>query len=315
METKTLIIIILSIITSISISLFAITFKDAKDDWFSWNINLLWILPMMLILNISIWTITAYLRKIAMRYSGFNEQDIKLVFGPRDDFDLEYFKNNYNVRKIKMIDGWCRKSNHIITSIINLLLITTWIDDESLKYQVAFLGQLVNVFISYFTLYSKNRLSFPLYGSSSRIRDGTMGRINLLVVRYVSLCTVISIGSIMSIIDGNDDEKNLLLAIIYIPTAFGDAAGELVGSTWGYHDFKVYGIGEINKKSIEGTIAVFFFSIFPMLIVIWVRNQFDKLLLIFIISIQSTILEVVSIRSTDNFLLPIMNAFVVYLRN
>lgn len=269
---------------------------------------------MMLCMNIGIWTCTAWIRWYVMGWCGFNNQERYDVINERSDFELQEYLDRFSSFKLKCIDGLCRKSNHIITAIMNLLLITTWIDDKSLKYQISFCGQVINILMSYFFLDKNWGLAFTLYGSSSRIRDGKLARANLLMVRYMSLCTIISVGSIMSLIDKNlndDDLENLLLALLYMPTALGDAAGEIFGSLFGKHEFKVYGLGEINKKSIEGTFAVFIFSIVPMVLLLWIREQWSYLGLVFILSSQSTILELISFRGTDNYVLPVVNAWVI----
>ncbi len=307
--------IIFGMIVALTILLFGFTFNETKYLWFGWNTWFLLALPTGVLMNMGIWTFAAYVRWYVMEKCNFTDQERYDVINSRENFDLLHFTHKYSSFILKCIDGLCRKSNHILTACMNLLFITAWVKDRVLKYQVAFCGQIISILLSLFYLTKNSTLAFPLYGSSSRIRDGTLARFNLLMVRCVSLFAILSIGSIMSWVDDNitEDEENLLLALLYMPTAFGDAAGEIIGSLFGKHEFKVYGLGEINKKSIEGTFAVFFFSIGPMILLLWIKDLWKYLGLSFVLASQSTILELISFRCTDNYVLPVSNALVIYL--
>jgi dolichol kinase len=311
---KVLIMMTLMFITSFGLFWNSYYYDEGKHVWFSYNPDLFWVLPIMIASNILIWTTTAMIRWRAMDYLEFTEDEKLLVVQERRKFNIDEFTEKYSKFHLKIIDGLCRKSNHIFTSIFNLLFITSWVEDETLKYQSAVLAQVINITVSYLTLDSNNIISYPLYGSSSRIRDGKLGRLNLFIVRCASLATIISVGSFMIFYRPlfTDDERNLLIGIIYIPTALGDAAGEIFGSLFGKHEFKVYGLGEINKKSIEGTLAVFLFSFVPMCLITSIRGE-SFYILSLIISLQSTFLELVSFRSTDNFILPVGNVLTIYL--
>jgi dolichol kinase len=44
------------------------------------------------------------------------------------------------------------------------------------------------------------------------------------------------------------------------PLLWGDSFGEIIGSFFGKWKFNVYGLGDVNQKTVEGTFAVFLSS-------------------------------------------------------
>ena len=93
---------------------------------------------------------------------------------------------------------------------------------------------------------------------------------------------------------------------------FGDAFGEIIGAPFGKHTFSVKGLGEINKKSIEGCIAVFITTLIPSWILIYVKsdwkNEYWLYWTVVIGSVLCVLTETFSFRSTDNFTIPVVMA-------
>ena len=110
----------------------------------------------------------------------------------------------------------------------------------------------------------------------------------------------------------------MIFFLVYAPLIIGDALGELVGGPYGGKYFSVFavrGLGEINRKSIEGCLAVFVGSLVSCLIVCTAFGviHFTWALLCFILATVTTIVETLSFRSTDNALIPICNCLVLVL--
>ena len=55
----------------------------------------------------------------------------------------------------------------------------------------------------------------------------------------------------------NEITNKSLIALAMQPLIWGDTFGEVIGSFYGKMEFSVRGIGEINKKTVEGTVSVF----------------------------------------------------------
>jgi dolichol kinase len=106
---------------------------------------------------------------------------------------------------------------------------------------------------------------------------------------------------------------------IFIPTAFlifgplagGDGFADLIGRRYGKRKFKI-----LSEKSVEGTLAMFFFSLIGtlgLLGVYWLIldpvyasiSIISLIIPILTVSLVTTIIEILSPRHTDNLIVPI----------
>jgi dolichol kinase len=266
--------------------------------------------------TIVLWVIIIFLRWKYLEYHGMTSEEYISILGNRKNFNLEKYQALYDHRVLIISDGIFRKVNHIITTIFNLIVITYYTDTDNQKLQLSILGQITLVSVSILFYRTNTIISFLVYGTGSRIRDGKSARLNILTVRMIGIPSFIIIGTLMdysSLLDKlTVKEKKISLMMIYLPLIVGDAMGEIIGSLFGKHTFKVYGIGEINKKSIEGTFAVFLGSLVSIMIMCGYNQVDTKTYLIgTVISIVSTFTELIALRSTDNFFIPIINLLVL----
>jgi dolichol kinase len=266
--------------------------------------------------NVCFWMIIIYLRWKYLENHGMTLEEYFNILGNRKDFHLELYQLRYPNKVLNIADGLFRKINHILTTIFNIIIITYYIEDDHERLQLSIIGQFSLTSVSLLCYHTNTFLSFLVYGSSCRIRDGKSARLNILTVRMIGIPSFVIIGSLLSVYKDTltQDEKKISLLLMYLPLIIGDAMGEIIGSIFGKHTFKVYGIGEINRKSYEGTFAVFISSFISILSVCFYNNvNHHTYLLGFIISIVSTIVELSAVRSTDNFMIPIVNALILIL--
>jgi len=92
----------------------------------------------------------------------------------------------------------------------------------------------------------------------------------------------------------------------------------VIGSFYGKLEFKVIGIGEINKKTVEGTVAVFISSLVGLLLVYFLMVPLDAdmfkysaLTTCLYHAFLSMIIEVGAPRSTDNFFLQVFGLWIL----
>jgi dolichol kinase len=83
-------------------------------------------------------------------------------------------------------------------------------------------------------------------------------------------------------------------------------------------EFNVIGIGEINKKTVEGTTAVFISSFVSLVAVYWMLIEpgvelfyYNYIATLFFHAIVSMIVEVAAPRSTDNFFLQTFGLYIL----
>merc|ERR1711963_1358807 len=105
--------------------------------------------------------------------------------------------------------------------------------------------------------YRKNIIGNFVY-QGCRIRDGQYGRFNQVVVNFWAYSARIIMMTILLNLTESFTESMYkdILCLAMQPLIWGDTFGEIIGAFFGKHEFEVKGIGEINKKTVEGTIAV-----------------------------------------------------------
>mgnify|MGYP003335123232 CR=1 FL=1 len=112
----------------------------------------------------------------------------------------------------------------------------------------------------------------------------------------------------------------------------------VIGAFFGKREFQVRGIGEINKKTVEGTVAVFVSSILGMILVdqfyinqfydipnsssnlnlntedhLQLTYKFNKMLVFGLTSLVCMFFEVMAFRGTDNFFLQLSGLIMLLL--
>lgn len=240
----------------------------------------------------------------------------KIIFSNRKiNFDLKYFIDKYGDRNLRIVDGLSRKLLHIATGCWRLLVLNLVIKDTQVSLKVTLFFQVIAVFL-FIVSYSSNNifgLAGILYGATSRIRDGIYGRKNIFVAQFSFLCLLPLALLEKFAINNLADSSYMLLfpSLIFLPITIGDALGEIIGTIWGKQKLRVWGIGEINRKSLLGTGSVFLGSLFPLLLIVFFNAlPWQWWLMCLSIAIATTIVELVAPRGTDNFCIPVGNALI-----
>jgi dolichol kinase len=100
-----------------------------------------------------------------------------------------------------------------------------------------------------------------------------------------------------------------VFAFIWPSYLAADALAEIVGSLFGKQKLRVWGIGEVNKKSVEGAVAAFLGSLAVCLTVVAVHGLPAPWIgLAVVVSLSNTFLELFSPRGTDDFTMATSNA-------
>ena len=186
-----------------------------------------------------------------------------------------------NKKKIKLEES--RKLIHI--GLCNTYLIA-WLFFDNVY--IASILPLIFVIINY---YSNKHNTIK---SIERPNDKTLGTVwyalSLFILVFVLFYT----------------KKYIYLgAISVLILGYADGFAGLLGKSIGKHKFK-------NKKSLEGSLIVFILSYIITYLALML-NLYDNLFIYsFVIASYATILEVISIKGLDNFILPIMLTIIMY---
>ena len=271
-----------------------------------------------------VWSYFFYRLKYSLlrRLSGFSQEDLRIVFSNRQrDFDLNKLLGKYSERKIRIIDMIGRRGR-TATLVIAMfagmyIAVTSRPDGDLLAFgiQSNYFEGILWGWWSIITFYSNNVLGRIAYGAHARIMDGHLGRANALFIGTLWNAfrfTMIPIGIQLARVFQAENYAPLL-AFIWLSYIVSDTFGEIVGSLLGRQTIRVWGIGEINKKSVEGTVAVFASSLVLCALVAYGNGLgVSWYLLAIVVSCSNTVLELWSPRGTDDFTMATANALICW---
>ena len=92
-----------------------------------------------------------------------------------------------------------------------------------------------------------------------------------------------------------------------------DASSEIVGALFGKQKLRVWGVGDVNRKSVAGTWVAFLGSL-GLCVAVVLSHQLPTswLLLALLLSISNMLLELLSPRGTDDFTMATANALLCW---
>jgi dolichol kinase len=250
------------------------------------------------------------------RLAGFSEQEIKTVFTARMNrsFDLASILAGHSERRIRIIDMIGRRGRALtLAAAYNVYVyyrISAGLEPHFLTAALVD-GLLDAILLSwlYLTAYRSNGFFGRIvYGGPARIMDGTSARANLLSIVTLWNCfkfIMVPIGIQLAA---------HFFGFIWISYQVSDTLAEIVGSLLGKQKLRVWGIGEVNRKSIAGTWACFLGSLSSCLLMILFHGlPLPWLGLAVVVSISNTFFELFSPRGTDDFTMATANALLCWL--
>ena len=167
------------------------------------------------------------------------------------------------------------------------------------------------IFLAFY--YSDGRLAAAFYGPQSRIMDGVLARANCLLITTLWTCfkfVLVPIGAQLTRVYSRD-EFATVFALIWGSYIVTDALAEIGGSLFGKQRLRVWGIGDVNRKSIGGTVSGFAGALAFCLITVhglpapWIG-------LALVLAVSNTLFELFSPRGTDDFTMATSNALICW---
>jgi len=250
---------------------------------------------------------------------GFNmtQSHYSLIIGRRDRWSMlqiNELETIYGSRNLKILDAIYRRSGHIIVNYWRIIFYLYYCDNSN-RLQTAIL-QLPIIFT--IKKYSEFHSIGDFVFQGCRIRDGQFGRFNQVVVNFWAYCARIIMMIMLAEANYDNPTNRVLISLAMQPLIWGDTFGEVIGSFFGRYEFNVLGIGEVNKKTVEGTIAVFISSLVALYLTYYLVKEegiamfkYDYNTVFFYTAFLCTIVEVGAPRSTDNFFLQTCGLFIL----
>ena len=257
------------------------------------------------------------------RFVGLSKDEVREVFTSRMNrpFDLAQYLGRYSERRIRITDMIGRRGRFLTIGVMGFLYIYGRVAvDPKPEYLVFGAGDslfdavvLSWLFLAFY--YSDGFFGRVVYGAQSRIMDGTLGRANCLLITTLwgTFKFVFVPLSGRLALHFPPETFAPLFAFIWPSYLAADASSEIVGSLIGKQKLRVWGMGEVNRKSVEGTVAGFLASLAVCLSVVFARDlPLAWVFLAVVISLSNALLELFSPRGTDDFTMATANALLCW---
>jgi hypothetical protein len=255
--------------------------------------------------------------------AGFSKEERRQAFSSRmhAPFDVAGFLARHSERRIRIVDMIGRRGRFITLGLAGFFYLYSRVaanpapNFATLFLQDNLFDAVVASWIFLGFYYSDGFLASAFYGPQSRVMDGVLARANCLLI--TTLWTVFKF--VMVPLGGR-------LAAIYKPAEFAvvfaliwgsylatDACSEIGGALFGTQKLRVWGIGDVNRKSIGGTVSGFVAAlVFCLWVVVSHHLPASWIALAIVIAVSNTLLELFSPRGTDDFTMASANAAICW---
>ena len=264
--------------------------------------------------------VKAFLLKFAV---GFSKDERRQAFSSRmrAPFDVTEFLLRHSERRIRIVDMIGRRGRFITLALAGFFYLYARVAaDPSPNFAVGFLQD--NLFDAVLTswiflafYYSDGFLAAAFYGPQSRVMDGVLARANCLLIttlwtvfKFVMVPLGAQLGRVYS-----PNEFAVVFALIWGSYIVTDALSEVGGALYGRQQIRVWGIGDVNRKSIGGTVSGF---VGALVFCVWIVMSHGLpgpwIGLAVVIAISNTVFELFSPRGTDDFTMATSNALICW---
>ena len=250
---------------------------------------------------------------------GMPKEERRDVMGSRLDrpFDLDVILARYSERRIRIADMIGRRGRFLMMQMAGFAFLYARIAaNPSPDFLVLFLQDnlLDAVFLSWVALalyHSSGFLARMFYGAQSRIMDGKLARANCLIITTLwsgFKFVMVPLGVAIAARFPPETYATVFILIWGCYTA-ADGASEVVGSLFGKQKLEVWGVGDVNRKSLAGTWGGFLAALaFALAVVLSQHLPGPWIALAVVLATSSTLLELFSPRGTDDLTMATGNA-------
>ena len=272
-----------------------------------------------------IWGFIWYgIKSALLKYlAGFSKEERREAFSSRmsQPYDVAALVARHSERRIRIIDMIGRRGRFITLGAAGFYYLYVHVAAaRPQNFATAFLQDNLFdavltswIFLAFF--YRDGVLAAAFYGPQSRIMDGVLARANCLLI--TTLWTVfkfvlVPVGTQLARLF-SPEQFAVVFALIWGSYIITDALAEIGGALFGRQTIRVRGVGDVNRKSIAGTLTGFAGCLaFCLAIVSAHQLPAAWLALAVVISVSNTVLELFSPRGTDDFTMATANALICW---
>lgn len=254
-------------------------------------------------------------------FAGFSREDRRDAFSSRMSrpYEVAALVQRYPERRIRIADMVGRRGRFITLASAGLFYLYATIKAEPTdNFATLFLGQnlfdaiLTNwIFLSFY--YSNGWLAAAFYGPQSRVMDGVLARANCVLITTLWAAfkfVMLPIGTRLATVYSRN-EFAIVFALIWGAYVVTDALAEIGGALFGKQRIRVWGIGDVNRKSVGGLVSGLAGGlVFCIGMVVSYGLPAPWIGLAMAIAVSSSAFELLSPRGTDDFTMATSNALI-----
>lgn len=257
------------------------------------------------------------------RFVGMSKEDRRAAFSSRmnQPYEIAALLEKYPERRIRITDMIGRRGRFITLALAAFFYLYVHIGAERPgNFATAFLNaNLMDGVLGtwlYIALFRNNSvIGAALFGPQSRVMDGMLARANcLLILTLWGLFkfVLVPIGAQLATLY-SPEQFALIFAFIWGSYIITDTLAEVGGSLYGRQKIRVVGVGDINRKSIGGTVTGFIGAlVFCVALVATHHLPASWYGLAICIALSNSTLELLSPRGTDDFTMATGNTLICW---
>jgi hypothetical protein len=270
-----------------------------------------------------IWGFIWYgIKTLLLKYFvGFTREERRLAFSSRmrAPFEVAAFTSRYSERRIRIVDMIGRRGRFITLGLSGFFYLYERVaverspDFASLFLQDNLFDAVITSWVFLGFYYANGFLAAAFYGPQSRVMDGVLARANCLLITTLWAAfkfVMVPLGGRLAVVF-QPTQFAAVFALIWGAYMVTDAMSEIGGALFGKQKLRVRGIGDVNRKSIGGTVAGFAGAlVFCVWVVVSQGMPAPWIAVAIVIATASTLIELFSPRGTDDFFMATGNALI-----
>jgi hypothetical protein len=255
------------------------------------------------------------------KFVGFSKEERRQAFSSRMDkpFDVGTFVARHSERRIRIADMIGRRGRFVTLAMAGFFYMYLDVTgNPSAGFATRFLQDNLFdavaigwIFLAFY--YRNGWIAAAFYGPQSRVMDGVLARANCLLITTLWAAfkfILLPIGAQLATVFP-PSQFAIVFALIWGSYLVTDALSEIGGSLFGRQQLRVWGIGDVNRKSVGGTVSGFVGGlVFCAALVMAHQLPAPWVGLAFVIAISNTAIELWSPRGTDDFFMATANALI-----
>jgi hypothetical protein len=236
-------------------------------------------------------------------------------------YDVSALVAKYSERRIRIVDMIGRRGRFITLALAGFFYMYGRVATEqtadfaTLFLQDNLFDAVIGGWIFLGLYYVNGFFAAAFYGPQSRVMDGVLARANCLLITTLWTAfkfVMLPIGTALAPYF-TPAQFATVFALIWGSYIVCDALTEVGGALYGRQSIRVRGVGDVNRKSIGGTVTGFVGClVFCLWVVLGQGLPTRWVVLAVVISLSNSLVELYSPRGTDDFFMAVINALICW---